>query len=295
MIDIPETDIPKGTVIPKATILGKPVRQARSPVIHAFWLEALGLKGTYDRTELDPGEVAGFMRMMASKGYRGGNVTVPHKEEAFAACDRVSEAARLARAVNTFWFEDGAICGDNTDGLGFVAHLDETHPGWDADRPRVLVLGAGGAARGLIVPLLNRNIEILMISNRSPERADAILAEVRAERPGAPISRIEWADLAQALPKTDLLINTTSLGMKGKPPLVLDLASLPGEAIVADIVYVPLETDLLKSARARGLRTLDGLGMLLHQAVPGFERWFGARPRVTPELRAHVLADLVEK
>jgi shikimate dehydrogenase len=277
---------------PKATILGKPVSHARSPLIHGFWLKAMDLHGSYDRSELEPGAVGAFMRGLAARGYRGGNVTVPHKEEAFTACDRVSEAARIARAVNTFWFEGALLCGDNTDGSGFVAHLDESYPGWDRAKPRILVLGAGGAARGIIIPLLNRKIENLTISNRSPERADAVITDICAERPAARINRADWAAVQDLLPSVDLLINTTSLGMAGKGTLTLDLGSLPAQAIVADIVYVPLETDLLRQARERGLRTLDGLGMLLHQAVPGFERWFGRKPEVDAALRAFILADL---
>jgi shikimate dehydrogenase len=278
--------------IPRATILGKPVQHARSPRIHAFWLEKLGLSGEYQRNELEPGTVAAFLRGMQADGFVGGNITVPHKEEAFLACDRVSETARIARAVNTVWFEDGIICGDNTDGPGFVAHLDETYPGWDRNNPRILILGAGGAARGVVVPLLNRKIEKLIISNRSPKRAESLVADIKTLRPGALLETRVWPAGGPDLRDIDILINTTSLGMKGQPDLALDLAQLPPYAIVADIVYVPLETGLLRAATARGLRTLDGLGMLLHQAVPGFERWFGQKPVVTSELRAHILADL---
>lgn len=280
------------TTSPKAVIIGKPVSHARSPLIHGFWLRQLGLDGRYDRQEVEPGEVAAAFRRFRAEGYRGGNVTVPHKEEAFAACDEVSGAARIAGAVNTFWFENGRIHGDNTDGSGFVAHLDATHPGWEADRPNVLVVGAGGAARGVIVPLLNRSIGSMTIVNRSSERARILADDIARARPGTRIAVENWTDLPGLLARTDLLINTTSLGMKGQPPLGLPLQQLPEKAIVADIVYVPLETPLLAAARARGLRTLDGLGMLLHQAVPGFERWFGARPAVDDALRAHILADL---
>ncbi len=276
----------------KAVIIGKPVSHARSPLIHGFWLHQLGLDGRYDRLEVEPGAVRKTLQQFRAEGYRGGNVTVPHKEEAFAACDELTEAARIAGAVNTFWFEDGRIHGDNTDGSGFVAHLDATHPGWDANRPNILVVGAGGAARGVIVPLLNRSIGAMTIVNRSSERARILANDIVRARPGTNIAVENWTDLAGLLARTDLLINTTSLGMKGQPPLDLPLQQLPSSAIVADIVYVPLETPLLAAAKARGLRTLDGLGMLLHQAVPGFERWFGARPAVDAALRAHILADL---
>lgn len=280
------------TTPPKAVIIGKPVSHARSPLIHGFWLKSLGLEGRYDRLEVEPGGVAAAIETFRAGGYRGGNVTVPHKEEAFAACDTVTEAARIAGAVNTFWFENGRIHGDNTDGSGFVAHLDAMHPGWDTNRPNILVIGAGGAARGVIVPLLNRAIGAMTIVNRSSERARILAGDIIRARPGSTIALEDWTRLGELLPKTDILVNTTSLGMKGQPPLVLPLELLPAGAIVADIVYVPLETPLLSAARVRGLRTLDGLGMLLHQAVPGFERWFGAKPTVDEALRAHILDDL---
>lgn len=279
---------------PKALIIGRPVKHARSPLIHAYWLEKLGIAGAYERAEVMPGAVAAFLRELPGRGFAGGNVTIPHKEEAFAACDRLSELAQVVRAVNTFWFEDGVLCGDNTDGTGFVAHLDQQFPGWDSKRPRILLLGAGGAARGLIVPLLNRNPESLVISNRSRDRAEILAADIEPFRPGK-LTLLDWDKRDAALAGFDLVINTTSLGMTGNPPLEIDLSALPADAIVADCVYVPLETPLLAAARARGLRTLDGLGMLLHQAVPGFERWFGARPSVTPDLRNHILADLKPK
>ncbi|HUN12756.1 MAG TPA: shikimate dehydrogenase, partial [Rhabdaerophilum sp.] len=172
---------------------------------------------------------------------------------------------------------------------------DAIYPGWDTRKPNVLVMGAGGAARGVIVPLLNRPVGSMTIVNRSSERARILSADIARARPGTALAVEEWSALGRLLPKTDLLINTTSLGMKGQPPLELPLALLQPEAIVADIVYVPLETPLLAAARARGLRTLDGLGMLLHQAVPGFERWFGSTPVVDEALRAYILADLAGK
>lgn len=280
---------------PKALIIGRPVKHARSPLIHQFWLRELGLEGHYERQEVMTGAVAAVLRELPAQGFRGGNVTVPHKEEAFAACDDLTDVAKAAGAVNTVWFEAGRLCGDNTDGTGFVAHLDQTYPAWDADRPEIVILGAGGAARGLLVPLIDRNPASVTLTNRSAERAEILAADIRKARPKAEIRIVSWADRGAVLAKTDLLINSTSLGMNGQPPLDIDLAPLPSSAIVADIVYVPLETPLLAAARARGLRTLDGLGMLLHQAVPGFERWFGVKPQVTEALRQHILADLAPK
>jgi shikimate dehydrogenase len=279
---------------PRAAILGYPVAHARSPLIHGFWLAELGLDGVYERREVKPGGVAAALSEMQASGYAGGNVTVPHKEEAFAACDVTTQRARSLGAVNTFWFEDGKIHGDNTDGLGFVAHLDATHPGWDSKKPDILVLGAGGAARGLILPLLERHPASVSITNRSEERLDALLSDISDLELDLPIGGLPWERRADRLDGFALVINTTSLGMAGQPPLDLSLAAAKPGTIIADIVYFPLETSLLAEARRLGLPTLDGLGMLLHQAAPGFERWFGQRPRVSPELRAHILADLAK-
>jgi shikimate dehydrogenase len=278
----------------KALVIGFPVAHARSPLIHGFWLKALDLAGKYERAEVKPGEVAAFLRALPARGFSGGNITVPHKEEAFAACDTLTERARIAGAVNTVWFENGLLLGDNTDGLGFVSHMNQNFP-QQARGAKVVLMGAGGAARGLIVPLLNQGVENISITNRSPGRAEALVADIKAALPAAPLTTIAWQDREAVLAQTDILVNTTSLGMKGQPPLEIDLSALPSHAIVADIVYVPLETGLLERAARRGLRTLDGLGMLLHQAVPGFEHWFGVTPEVTPALRAHLVADLEKK
>lgn len=288
---MPPNDTPMSP-IPRAAVLGKPIAHSRSPLIHGYWLEEQGLEGEYLRREVEAGMLDATLRAMLSDGFRGANVTVPHKEEAFAACDRVSEAASIAGAVNTVWFEGEEIVGDNTDGLGFMAHLDQTHPGWDRGHPRILLVGAGGAARGLIVPLLNRLPKSLMISNRSGGKADQLVASFAVRAGNTELRALDWGDWANVLPEIDLVINTTSLGMKGQPALDLDVDALPPDAIVADIVYSPLETPLLAAARARNLKTLDGLGMLLHQAVPGFAIWFGVKPAVTEGLRAHILADL---
>lgn len=277
---------------PKALVIGWPVTHARSPLIHGFWLKEMGISGAYDRAAVEPGQVGAFLRGLPARGYRGGNVTVPHKEEAFAACDHVTPAAAAARAVNTFWFEDGALFGDNTDGAGFVAHLAQTHSDWAKTPPRALVLGAGGAARGIISALVTAAPAIVTLTNRSRARAETLRSDLIAAHPEAQIHIADWDDREAALGTSDLVINTTTLGMKGQPALDLDLSGLPAHAIVADIVYVPLETPLLAAAAARGLRRLDGLGMLLHQAVPGFVRWFGTCPVVSADLRDHILADL---
>lgn len=284
------------TTIPpsKALVIGYPVAHARSPLIHGFWLETLGLSGAYERAEVKPGEVAAFLRALPELGYAGGNITVPHKEEAFRTCDHLTDRARAAGAVNTVWFEDGVLWGDNTDGLGFVSHLNQTYPARKS-AANVLILGAGGAARGLILPLLESGAKSVTVTNRSRERAEALVRDMRSARPDATIDVVDWDARHAAAATADLVVNTTSLGMKGQPPLEIDLSGMLADAIVADIVYVPLETALLAQAQARGLRTLDGLGMLLHQAVPGFEHWFGTTPQVTPALRAHLVADIEKK
>lgn len=276
----------------RAMVIGFPVAQARSPLLHGFWLREYGIAGDYSREEVKPEDVATFLRDLPARGFAGCNVTIPNKEAAFRACTRTTARAAALEAVNTIWFEDGEVWGDNTDGLGFVAHLDATHPGWDRTNRRILLLGAGGGARGLAMPLLERKPLRLAFSNRSEERLGKLVADLKKVAPDAPVDLVSWDAKEAALAEFDLVINTTSLGMQGKDPLALDLARLPPHAIVADIVYVPLETPLLAAAKARGLKTLDGLGMLLHQAVPGFEKWFGRKPEVTDALRAHIVAHL---
>ncbi|MCZ8184935.1 MAG: shikimate dehydrogenase [Beijerinckiaceae bacterium] len=278
---------------PKAVIIGRPISHARSPLIHGYWLDQLEIEGIYERREVMPGAVSATLRELQDAGYAGGNVTVPHKEEAFAACDDVTDRARIAGAVNTFWFEGGRLHGDNTDGTGFVAHLSETWPDWDCRPAEIRIIGAGGAARGLIAPLLDRNVKSISVSNRSRDRAEALCRDIGAVLPDAPLTILDWTHRGEHLETVDLLVNTTSMGMDGQPPLDIDLSTMRPSGIVADIVYAPLETPLLASANRLGLKTLDGLGMLLHQAVPGFERWFGRRPSVTPALRQHVFADLL--
>lgn len=272
----------------RAAITGYPVSHSRSPLIHGYWLKRHGIDGTYERVAVDPAEAEGFYRDFASSGLTGCNVTVPHKEVAAACCDELDDAAQAMGAANTLWLgEDGRLMGANTDGLGFLGNLDQHCPGWDAGCRTALVLGAGGAARAIVWALVSRGVEKVLIANRTLSKA-----QVLSER-FAPVAKaVSWEYLADILGRSDLVVNTTSLGMEGQPPLDLDLAPLPVEALVTDIVYAPLVTPLLQSARDRGNPTVDGLGMLLHQAVPGFERWFGVRPEVDEALRNLVLADL---
>jgi shikimate dehydrogenase len=271
----------------RACVAGWPVAHSRSPLIHNFWLRSLGIAGSYDRAEVPPGAFAQFAETIGKDGLVGANVTVPHKEDAFAACEKLTANAAELGAVNTLWREKGALCGDNTDVAGFLANLDEQAPGWAENAERAVVLGAGGAARAVVSALLARGAERVAIVNRTIERAERLVA-----RFGDATSAHVPTALPRLMAGAGLLVNASSLGMAGQPPLDLDLNHLPAQAIVADLVYVPLETPLLAAAKARGLRAVEGLGMLLHQAAPGFERWFGARPPVTSELRALIEADL---
>ena len=274
----------------RAFVVGHPIAHSRSPLIHGHWLREHGIDGIYERVDVAPEAFPDFLSRLRGQGYVGGNVTIPHKERAFRSVDALTPRAEKIGAVNTLLLgPDGRLSGDNTDAPGFIAHLDQTlGPDW----PRrtggtALVLGAGGAARAIVVGLAERGLSRILIANRTRERAEALTA-LDPER----VETIDWSALPDALSGTGLLVNTTSLGMTGHPPLDIDLAPLPEGAAVADIVYAPLETSLLAAARARGLAAVDGLGMLLHQAVPGFEAWFGVPPAVTPELRALIVADL---
>ncbi len=272
---------------PRACVVGWPVAHSRSPLIHSFWLRRLGIAGVYDRVAVPPGAFAAFAGGIGRDGLVGANVTVPHKEAAFAACDQLTANAADLGAVNTLWREGGALCGDNSDVAGFLANLDEQAPEWRGGARSAVVLGAGGAARAVIQALLSAGTERIVVVNRTVDRAENLAARFARGTRAAP-----WGALPSLLTNADLLVNASSLGMTGQPALEIDLDALDPRAIVADIVYVPLETPLLAAARRRGLRAVDGLGMLLHQAAPGFERWFGLRPAVTPELRMLIEADI---
>lgn len=269
-----------------ACLIGWPAAHSRSPLIHHHWLRHMGIEGGYTIESVPPEEVADFVMNLSRRGYIGANVTIPHKERVLklTAPDR---RARAVGAANTLWYDHGTLRSTNTDVEGFIDNLDHCAPEWD-QADDALVLGAGGSSRAVVFGLLERGIKHVYVANRSIERAQD-LAKLFGDR----VIPMAWDDAASKLPQVSLLVNTTSLGMKGQPELVIDLGLLPAEAVVADLVYVPLETPLLAAARARGLRTADGLGMLLYQAVRGFELWFGQRPEVTPELRAEVEADLM--
>lgn len=271
-----------------AGVFGWPVAHSRSPRLHNFWLDQYGIDGAYIPFSTPPEAFEAALRALPALGFRGTNVTVPHKEAALKLVDRADDLARRIGAVNTIVVEeDGSLSGTNTDAFGFSESLSTRASGWSAAAGPAVVLGAGGASRAVLVALIDGGAPEIRLANRTRARADEVAADL-----GGPVRAIDWEDAAAALDDAALLVNTTTLGMTGQPPLDLDLDRLPKDAVVNDIVYVPLKTDLLARAEAHGNRTVDGLEMLLHQARPGFERWFGTAPEVTDALRQHVLDDL---
>ncbi|MEE9313895.1 MAG: shikimate dehydrogenase [Rhizobiaceae bacterium] len=272
-------------------VTGWPVEHSRSPLIHRHWIKIYGLSGDYEKLPCSELEFPKFLKDLPKSIYRGGNVTIPHKEAAFQQVTVVHPTAKALGAVNTLWQEGDVLHGDNTDGYGFLANLDDRAKGWDgADRQQrgALVLGAGGAARAIIYALLERGFNSVTIANRTLERAEKL-----ADKFGPKCQAADLKQLSKQTYDCALVVNTTSVGMDGKS-LVLDLTSFSTQTVVNDIVYTPLLTPLLKQAKTLGLQTVDGLGMLLHQAVPGFERWYGVRPAVDEELRGILLRDLGE-
>ena len=268
-----------------ACLIGWPAAHSRSPLIHHYWLRTLEIEGGYNIEAVPPEGFAEFVLHLSAHGFVGANVTIPHKERALAL-SMPDEHARAVGAANTLWYEGDELRSTNTDIEGFINNLDASAPGWDVIE-EALVLGAGGSSRAVVFGLIERGVKRIHLANRTIDRAQAL-----ADQFGANVHPVAWDAIDDLLPRAGLLVNTTSLGMNGQPELEIDIARLPSQAIVADLVYVPLETPLLAAARKRGLKTADGLGMLLHQAVRGFELWFGQRPEVTPALRALVEADL---
>jgi shikimate dehydrogenase len=275
------------TKVRAACLIGWPAAHSRSPLIHHYWLRTLGIEGGYNIEAVPPEGFAEFLLHLSTHGFVGANVTIPHKERALAL-SMPDARARAVGAANTLWYEGGELRSTNTDIEGFIDNLDACAPGWDAATD-ALVLGAGGASRAVVFGLIERGIKRVHLVNRTLDRARAL-----ADQFGARVHPLAWDAVSDLLPRAGLLVNTTSLGMHGQPALKVDIGLLPSHAVVADLVYVPLETPLLAAARARGLKTADGLGMLLHQAVRGFELWFGQRPEVTSELRELVEADLTK-
>lgn len=270
----------------RAFVCGHPIAHSRSPIIHNYWLEKHGIAGSYEAIDIAPDAFAAFATDLPGRGFAGGNVTIPHKEAAFRIVEYKDEAALEIGAVNTLWLEDGALHGSNTDAYGFAANLDERAPGW-SDVSAATVLGAGGAARAIIYALLERGIADVRILNRTKARAQEL-----ADTFGSSVSAHDLSGTSELVSDVGLVVNTTALGMDGDGGLPADPENMADGTLVTDIVYVPLETPFLGAARRRGLKTVDGLGMLLHQAVPGFERWFGVRPDVTDALRERVLASM---
>ena len=271
----------------RAFVVGHPIAHSRSPMIHGHWLREHNITGSYEAVDIAPAEFAGFLSgQIGPAGFIGGNVTIPHKEAAFVRVGKRDEAATRIGAVNTVWTEDGVLHGSNTDAYGFAANLDQNAPGWDSGKIAV-VLGAGGASRAILYALQGRDFTEIRLVNRTVSRARELAAHF-----GGGISPHDLGAADELVGDASLIVNTTALGMHGFDDLPLNVSAIADGALVTDIVYVPLETTLLAAARQRGLRTVDGLGMLLHQAVPGFERWFGVKPSVTNDLRALIVADI---
>ena len=273
----------------RACVIGHPIAHSRSPLIHGTWLAEYGVTGTFSATDISPADLPAFIHALRDGDWDGCNVTIPHKQAVIAHVDELTATAETIGAVNTIWRDGDCIIGDNTDAYGFLANLDQSAPGWDESRDAALVLGAGGAANAIVHALIERGFSDIRIANRTPERAEALAGHF-----GNPCRAVSWGNEAALYEEVTLMVNTSAITMgegagQRKWP---GLDRLPGEATVTDIVYTPLMTSLLSEANKRGLRQVDGLGMLLHQAVPGFERWFGRRPKVTDALRNRIIADL---
>jgi shikimate dehydrogenase len=272
--------------IPLAGVIGSPVSHSRSPALHGYWLRKYGIRGYYVPLEVAQADLETVLRTMPSMGFVGANVTIPHKESALRIADIVSDRAALIGAANTLIFRpDGKIHADNTDGYGFLENLRQGAPGWRADAGPCVVLGAGGAARAVLAALIEAGAEEIRLTNRTRNRAEALRTEF-----GTKVVVHDWVQAGNAIEGAATVVNTTSLGMVGKSEFRVPLDGLARDAVVTDLVYTPLDTTLLVRAREAGCRTVDGLGMLLHQAVPGFERWFGVRPEVDEVLREAVLS-----
>ncbi|MGB8183292.1 MAG: shikimate dehydrogenase [Stellaceae bacterium] len=269
----------------KACVMGWPIAHSLSPALHGYWLKVHGIDGEYTRQAVRPEELPAALARLKTDDWRGCNLTIPHKEAAMAHLDRVDVAARRVGAANTVVVENGQLAGFNTDGFGFMENLHAAVPNFDAKTGPAVVLGAGGAARAIVDALNAAGAPAVRLINRSADRARALARDL-----GGAIELVPWDRRTAALDGIALLVNATSLGMAANPPLDIDLARLPRTALVNDIVYAPLETPLLRAAKTRGNRVVDGLGMLLHQGRPGFKLWFGVMPEVTPALRQAVLA-----
>ena len=271
----------------RACVIGWPIEHSRSPLIHGHWLKKYGIEGSYTKEAVKPEDLESFLRSLGANGFAGCNVTVPHKEAAFAAAELKDKSALAVGAANTIWREGNKIACANTDTYGFMQHLKVSVPNWQKRDAPVSILGAGGAARAIIYGFLEAGVEQILLFNRSRERANII-----AQHYGPKVKALDWADRERTSHASSVIVNTTILGMMGDGSPDIDFAHFHRDCVAADIVYVPLQTAFMSAAEMRGLKTVDGLGMLLHQAVPGFEKWFGVRPEVTPELRALIQAGI---
>lgn len=272
--------------IPLAGVIGSPIEHSKSPALHGHWLQRYGIKGHYLPMNIAHDALEDCLRALPKMGFVGVNVTIPHKETVLNIADSVTDRAALIGAANTLTFsEDGKIYADNTDGYGFIENLKQGAPNWDPKVGPAAVLGAGGASRAVLSALLDAGVERILLANRTKARSEALKAEF-----GARISVFDWVHANTMIEEANTVVNTTSLGMQGNAPLNVSLEGLRPDTVVTDIVYAPLETEFLKTAREAGCTTVDGLGMLLYQAAPGFERWFGQRPEVDEELRQAVLS-----
>ncbi|HUI16479.1 MAG TPA: shikimate dehydrogenase [Alphaproteobacteria bacterium] len=271
-----------------AGVMGWPIMHSRSPKLHGYWLNHHGIQGSYVPLAVRPERLAEALKGLAALGFAGCNVTIPHKEAALRLVDRVDPIARRIGAVNTIVVaEDGTLGAFNNDAFGYSESLREAKPDWRADAGPAVVLGAGGGARAVIASLADRGAKEIRLVNRTPARAEALAREF-----GPPVTALPWEERERLLEGAALLVNATSQGMAGQPPLELSLGRLPSSALVSDIIYIPLETPLLAAAKKRGNATVNGLGMLLHQARPAFKAWFGVMPEVTPELRRMIEATI---
>jgi len=271
-----------------AGVIGDPISHSLSPRLHGYWIDKYSINGEYNAYHVSPAELRVFIKSLRDNGISGVNITLPHKEEALKLVDEIDEKAKKIGAVNTIYFEKNKIIGSNTDGIGFLAHLKQTSRIWRAENGPAVVIGAGGAARAVLVSLLEDGVPEIRLINRTKKRAERLANDISDDR----ICILDWDDRADALKNAALLVNVTTLGMTGQRPLELSLENLPVNACVYDIVYSPLETNLLKKARIRGNETIDGLGMLFHQAVPGFSMWFGTDPEVDKGLKEYMLKAL---
>lgn len=271
----------------RACVIGWPVEHSRSPMLHGYWLKKYGIDGAYTKEAIAPEGVSDFLRSLDANGFVGCNVTVPHKVAAFALADQREPSADAVSAANTLWLSDGKLIAANTDTYGYMTNLGLQAPGWDQRKAPISILGSGGAARAIVYGFLNAGVGEIRLFNRTRARAETL-----AQQFGPRVRAFDWSERERGSRDSAVLVNATTIGMNGAGTLDIDFGGFDPGCVVSDIVYVPVETELLHNAKCCGLRTVDGLGMLLHQGVPGFENWFGVRPEVTDELRGILVADI---